>query len=184
MAPFSFLDGSFRSFPQYLIYILALVIIPLAAATRADWLIGLLLLIFAIYDFSFLSIEDRFIGRDVEKIVADLRSACGYMAYFLPLAAFILAFSDLDNIKKVLSADAVIVIYLFVGIVTASVATLFIPVQYSVETESESLPSSALRLCFVIVLLLQKIAVTTFACAIIRAGAVVYQLSQQSGSGG
>ncbi len=180
MKPFSIKDGSFSFLPQIFVYVFAAVFIPIGSIYKIDELIFALIALYLFYDIAFLRTAERFKGRDIDSILEDLRAACGYMAYYLPIAALLIAISNVENVQKILEKDNHIFHYLLIGVVAAAVSTLFIPVQYAVDTSKQ--PSSALRLCFVFVLFLQKVSVTVVVCALIRAGHVVWQLSQQSAS--
>lgn len=178
-------DESLRPLPfQFLVYLLALAIIPLDAYYRLDWFVGILCLVYLAYAVGFYLSETAFRGRTVDRMTEDLRAACGYMAYFLPFAGIMLAFADIKELQTVADNDRAIFVYFLVGLVAASVATLFIPVQYAGAPEEGNTPSNALRLCFVTVLFLQKVAVTTVACAVIRTGLVVYRLLDAPPPGG
>lgn len=165
---------------QIIMYIIAGALIVFSATQRLDEVAYGLGIAYLVYDFWFFRNEGAFHGRGVKVILEDIRAACGYMAYFLPLAGFALAFSDADQIKALLKHDPGLFKYLLVALVAAVVATLFIPVRYAVSATEPDVPTPGLKLCFTFVLFLQKVAITAMACAVLRAGLVAYQVGLDS----
>lgn len=182
---FSLRDGSFQFIPQIAVYVAALIAIYFAGIEGEPIAVVLIIALYLLYDVMFLFREQSFFGRGIQEMLDDLRAACGYMAFYLPIAVALLAFSNLTEMQAILSQDRNIFLYVTISLIAASVSTLFIPAQYALGKDGET-PSSALKLCFMFVLFLQKIAVTTAVCAVVRAGAIVYGmvLAGQSGADG
>ena len=135
-----------------------------------------LLTIFAIYDLGFWLSSNHFAGRSREETLLDIRAACGYISYFVPVFAisiglFFSAKQDgVDTLRPILQNDAPLRYSLIGALLASAAAMLFLPVQYTTrEDEGEAHKMSpALQSCFSFVMFLEKTAVVLVTYSILR----------------
>jgi len=140
-------------------YGIALISIILAVVLRQDWVILIPIFCFLLHDIDFVFIQSdkNFWGRKKNGTVESIRAASNYISYFIALIGIFIGLTckEWDSLKNTLNESLWIKAYAFILVVLAGVSLLFIPVRYHDDNGDQ--PSKALKNCFFIVLLFEKI---------------------------
>ena len=122
---------------------------------KFEWYLLIPMAFFLAFDVWF--VWSKHSKRTVQECLADIRSMCTYVSYYIPAAAVILSFSNGCVLRAVHKEDCFALVLIAMGVGASAIAMMWVPIPRYFDENRE--PTKELKMCYLVVCFMEKVAI-------------------------
>lgn len=141
---------------------------------KFEWYLLIPMAFFLIFDGWF--VKSDYSKRSVEECLADIRSMCTYVSYYIPAAAVILSFSNGCVLRAVHKEDCFALVLIAMGVGASAIAMMWVPIPRYFDENRE--PTKELKMCYLVVCFMEKVAIIFVLAGLFRLGRAILEMEE------